>query len=353
MKQRLVLSVAATSDSQGRATFRLQVTELGFVYEGAVQVPGAPAGALFNGAVLNTNWGQWAGPTNFGPVQTWGGESFVATATGLTPSTSYTMTFTGVWMSEEDAEPIPPAAPISTVSVETATLLLAARVFNSPGQQVTIRPPTLTRRLTIVTNTGVVLPAAISISGDQSGTIYGTFSFDAVTFVRYVAIEPAVDQTYTVQFQGGGSVTCWIVASFTNPLIVAERALPIKNDLASSLPLRVAAPWEPYTASFALDAPVGANQQIIAAPAAGLAIYIQSLSGASGGLAAVASFAEFHAAGGALISTIVMQGAVGSGYSQQHIFPGGFKLPAATALQVNIVNGTMRASGTYWIGTSI
>lgn len=232
-QSRLVLSVAAVSNSTGGATFTLQTTEQGYVYEGSVQIPNAPSGALFVAKVLGTFWGQWAGPTNFGPVQTWGGEYLQVVATGLTPNTSFTMTFTGVEKDEESAVPIPPAAPMSVVSVETATLLVNGKSCPVGTTLITITPPSLTRRLTLAVNASNFDLQFISVTGNTSGIVY--FAEDDSTSslpeVQFTAIEPTIDASYTVEVINSGSsgnpIILYIVASTTNPLIIGEQNSPI------------------------------------------------------------------------------------------------------------------------------
>lgn len=237
-QSRLLLSVAATSDSKGAATFTLQTTEQGYVYEGSVQIPNSPSGALFVAKVLGTFWGQWAGPTNFGPVQTWGGEFLTVTATGLTPNTSFTMTFTGVEKLEEEAEPIPPAAPTSVVSVETATKLVNGTAFAPGASTLNITPPTLTRRLTIEykPQSGNDFDLALlKVVGTTTGIVYYQATPDphgsvqAIPEIQFTAIEPSVDATYQLQVSnsGGQPINIWVVASSTNPLILGQDSNPI------------------------------------------------------------------------------------------------------------------------------
>lgn len=237
-KERLIKSFAATSDTAGAATFTLGPAEQGYVYEGTVQVPNAPSGALFNASVLNTNWGQWAGPTNFGPIQLFGGESLTVVATGLTPSTSFTMTFFGVWMPDDEAEPVPPAAPMSVVSVETATKLVNHQSFAPGTTAITIQPPSLTRRLTIEykPESGNDFDVAlIRVVGTTSGIVYFQVAPDphgsiaAIPEIQFTAIEPSVDPKYQLIVTNSGTqnVDVWVVASTTNPLILGQDSNPI------------------------------------------------------------------------------------------------------------------------------
>jgi len=94
---------------------------------------------------------------------------------------------------------------------------------------------------------------------------------------------------------------------------------------------------------------VANNQQVIAAPAAGLAIYVQMVTTATTLGAGVNAVSTFHAAGGAAFTLIVNSGAL----SPQHIFPGGWRLPAATALQIDVATNNVVATVTYTIGPSI
>jgi hypothetical protein len=99
---------------------------------------------------------------------------------------------------------------------------------------------------------------------------------------------------------------------------------------------------------------VGANQQIIPAPGAGLAIYLQNVESANFGLgAAVNASADYHAAGGITFLSHGLTGAAFSSSQQITSFPGGFRLPANTALQVNIGLQTVFCEITYTIGPSL
>lgn len=229
---RLIRSVAATSDANGMITFLLGPAETGLVYEGNCTVPNAPSGALFVATILSTNWQQWAGSTNAGPFQLWGGETLQVIGTGLTPNTSYVLTMFGVSLPEEYAVPSPPAAPMSVVSVETATLLVNGVTVASNGS-INIHPPSLTRRLTVIidgtnlTSTNVTM----EIAGDVSTALY--FSTDQILSgplqpPLFAAIEPSVDPTYTISFLAfNGTIKVWVLASVTNPLIEGNPSSPI------------------------------------------------------------------------------------------------------------------------------
>lgn len=229
---RLILSNAQTSDANGNATFTIGPAEQSLVYQGTIQVPNAPSGALFIATVLNTNWGQFAGPTNFGEIQLWGGESLKVVATGLTPSTNYVLTMFGVALDENTADPIPPAAPMSVVSVETSTLLVNGQSVSSAGS-VTVKPPTLTRRMTILLDTSGMssLNTTIEVLGTTTHTNYfgdSNVSNGANQPPRFVAIEPAADASYTITFGAfTGTIKIWVLTSQTNPLIEGNPGSPI------------------------------------------------------------------------------------------------------------------------------
>lgn len=330
-RERLIKSVSATSDSQGRATFTLGPAEQGYVWEGSVQIPNCPAGALFTATVLSTNWGQWAGPTNFGPVQLYGGETLTVTAVGLNPSTNYVLTIFGVWMAEEEARPIPPAAPQSVVAVETATVLVnGVSPAGSPNKITGVRPPTLTRRLTIVPSGGAA-GEIYQVIGDTTGAVYGTFQ-PGVHVPQYVAIEPAIDPTYTLQYLSGSAASCtlWVLASFTNPLVESNNLFPIR-----------AIPWfGPYNSTFGPNIfAVTANQTCIAAQGGGQSIILQQVTAVAVAMNGPTQFRFHDGSGNSAIGDIILP----STGSDQLIFPDGFELPANSAL---LCDTTISTTGT-------
>lgn len=237
-QDRLIQSNAQTSDANGQATFRIGPAEQGLVYQGTVQIPNSPSGALFVATVLSANWGQFAGPTNFGPIQLWGGETLTVTATGLTPNTNFVMTYFGVAIDENSAIPIPPSAPESVVTVETATKLVDGVSFVPGTTNIIIHPPTLTRRLTIEfkpASGNDFDMALIKLVGVTTGIVYFQEapnphgSTQAIPEIVFTAIEPAVDATYSLIIANSGAqnIKVWVVASSTNPLILGQDSNPL------------------------------------------------------------------------------------------------------------------------------
>lgn len=341
-RERLIKSVSATSDTQGRATFRLGPAEQGYVWEGSVQVPNCPAGALFNATVLSTNWGQWAGPTNFGPIQLYGGESLSVTAVGLNPSTNYVLTIFGVWMADEEARPIPPAAPESVVAVETTTLLVNGVTPAGVNHQITgIRPPTLTRRLTIIPSNGAT--GVGTITGDVTGAVYGTFN-PGFHSPQYVAIEPAVDPTYTISVNNASGGSIWVLASFTNPLVESNQLFPI----------RVLPFFGPFNQPFGeiFLSPSTTNQVCIVPQGAGTSIVLQQINVAAIGMNGP-TLLRFHDSGGSVVGDILLPSTGG----EQLTFPEGYELGSNLGLQVDTVfstvGGQLRVAGTMAIGPTV
>lgn len=346
---RLIRSVSAISDSQGRIVagqnaFNLGPAEQGSVYKGTVQVPNAPAGGLFSATILGANWGQWAGPTNFGPIQMWGGETLQVTAVGLTPLTNYVLTFYGVEMPEEEAEPVPPAAPMSVVAVETTTLLVnGATPAGSPNQITGIRPPTLTRRITIVGDQNPAGGASNwALIGEQTATVYGTFD-PSVHIPYFFAIEPAIDQTYKVVYQSGSgtSLHLWVLASFTNPLVVPEAPIP-----------GTGSPVGTFSQSSRTGPTYNTSAQtVIAAQGAGRSIYIQTIVAAN--LGANGPVQMVFKRGGTGFCDLILP----STGSDSLVFPGGFQLGDNAALTVDTSLATtgsgMALDVTFVIGPTI
>lgn len=348
---RLIRAVAAISDSQGRIVaganaFNLGPAEQGYVYKGAVQVPNAPAGALFQATILGANWGQWAGPTNFGPIQMWGGETLQVTAVGLTPLTNYVLTFFGVEMPEDEAEPIPPSAPMSVVSVETATLLIAGQVpAGAPNAITNIRAPSLTRRVTVI-GTGFGVDTVYALIGEQTGTAYGIFN-PGNHVPQFAAIEPTIDQTYKLQYisGSGASGALWVLASFTNPLIDTNPATPIVvNNAFGTFNQNFG------TVSLSFNT---ANQLCIAAPGTLLCIYMQSITVSAVGANGPTKLIFHDSTPGTFFANME----VPSTGSESLIFPSGFKLPSNTGLQVDTTLATSGTSlivnGTFAVGLAV
>lgn len=99
---------------------------------------------------------------------------------------------------------------------------------------------------------------------------------------------------------------------------------------------------------------VAGNVTVIGAPAAGLAIYVQSIAIDNAGLGAGANaYGAFHPAGGAVFAPLGINGAGGATQFAMVNFPGGFRLPDATALQVNIGANAISWYITYTIGPTI
>lgn len=358
-RERLITAVAATSDANGLITFRQGPCPLGFVWQGSVTVTNAPSGALFNASVASTPWGQWAGPTNFGPVQLWGNETLIVMGVGLQPSTQYSMLFFGVALPEHMADPLPPVAPLSTVVVETATLIAAAVTVAGGGGNFVIQPPSLTRRLTLVIDGTNKTPSSggVSVTGVQTGTLYGVSAVVAAGNTSpptFYAIEPAVDQTYKIQYDGAGSVKIWVLASFTNPLVTTNQNTPLAvvGSLVAGPPILISG--SPTTSPFKSLASgvfiVGNNQTAIAAPGAGQSIYVQDVGISGGGPPPVATAVDFHLGGGGA-AFAHLQTATGQPTDHQS-FPGGFELPANTALQVDVIANSAFVSITYVLGAT-
>lgn len=362
--ERLVSAAAVTADGNGAATFRLGPAPLGFVWQGSVIVTNAPTGALMTASVASTPWGQWAGPTNFGPVQLWGNETLVVNAVGLQRNVQYALQFFGVAMPAEMADPLPPVAPLSTVGVETSTLLRGPVVFDPGSPSVQVRPPTLTRRLTIlIDGTNLNDTVEVDVIGNTTSITYAAYLIkpNANNPPLFVAIEPSADATYdilTVGADPGGTFTMWILASSTNPLIAGNPlGLPIPIvgapfDTPFPQPVIAMAPWEPFASSARGTSGVASNVTVIAAPGAGRCIYVQNIGIDSTGLAAAALAAGlFHSAGGGIFCSLALVG--GQVHSNYESFDGGFQLPANTALQVDVLNNAIAWHVTYSIFDSL
>lgn len=166
---RLVQSATATSDSSGNITFNLGPAALGEVWEGSLQIPNIPTGANFTARISSTLWGSWTGPTSFGPIQMWSGETVVVSGTGAAANTQYTVVMNGIWRADDGTVlPIGPSAPMATVPVEPLLLILPTQSFASG--QVSFHVPKYCRRVQFLI-TGYPLAQAtlnVRISGSNS-----------------------------------------------------------------------------------------------------------------------------------------------------------------------------------------
>lgn len=353
-RERLIQAVAANSDANGLIAFRLGPCPLGFVWQGSVTITSAPSGALFNASV-GTPWGQWAGSTNFGPVQLWGNETLTVAGIGLQKSTQYSMLFFGVAMPEWMADPLPPVAPLSTVSVETSTLLVnAATATNAGFTDVTV--PSLTRRLTVVVASGAFATTRVSVVGNTTGAAYG-FSDVVGPGTAYFAIEPTIDPAYRISVSGTGGINYWITANSTNPLIVTDDSHPL--DIAQPVTVN----QQNGTIFDVGGSPIGtvdhylsvtgggggATFTVVAAPGVGNSLYLQSCSvlNAAG---AVATFL-MQDTGGTVFDSFGLATAPPDN-NEQHIFPGCLRISPNLGISC-IASGLCRVSITYASGTSI
>lgn len=365
-RERLVSAAAATSDANGAITFRVGPCPLGFVWQGSVTVTNAPSGALFNSSVASTPWGQHAGPTNFGPVQLWGNETLVVTGVGLQKNTQYSMLFFGVAMPEELAEPVPPVAPLSTVVVETTTLLVSNQLMTAGngGTQITVRPPTLTRRMTLIIDATNLTSttAEIDVVGTTTNVVYAAAVLHPGQFQTqpiFMAIEPAIDAEYTILGSAapGGTYRLWVVASTVNSLVdnLPTRPLAVTGTASpgGGPPINVSgSPVGPFDAfATVLVAAATTNTVLVAAPGAGQSIYLQQVTVDAGGVAY--NLVGFHASGGGAIFARMADTSV-TGPSKQYTFPGGLELPSNASLQVDNAGGNnVTAFCSYTTGPTV
>lgn len=125
MLQRLYQVAQATANALGVATFTFPSVPAGLVWTGTVGVRGAPTTAVFEArvgvAAAGVPWGSWQSNGTFGPVQGWGMETLVITATGLTPSTTFYAQWIGDSVFDWEAAPVAPSAFSTTVSASTTS----------------------------------------------------------------------------------------------------------------------------------------------------------------------------------------------------------------------------------------
>lgn len=85
----------ATSDANGKATFRFEPPPQGWVLTGSLSIPTAPSGATFQATAADVFWGAWSGPAQHSPVQINEAVPLIVQAAGLLPNTVYVAMLTG------------------------------------------------------------------------------------------------------------------------------------------------------------------------------------------------------------------------------------------------------------------
>ena len=203
----------ATANSTGSASFAFPGTPNGSTWTGTIACESAPPAAVFVATIGATAWGDWAGSSIGGPIQAFGMQTLVVTATGLTPGVDYLMTWTG------SADPAGLAAPIwpdPTSSAQTVQFASPSTMFGPAAvtavgglvnQQVTIPAGIRTLLIFIQSNPGALTCTGVSVVGATSSMIYynqppylpgniGT----APSYLVVVPVAPAIDPVVTVVF---------------------------------------------------------------------------------------------------------------------------------------------------------
>lgn len=164
--QQLNAPVSVVASPTGTAVFDFQSPAIGFTWTGTFTCGGAPATAVFTAMIGGTAWGSWAGGSVYGPVQAFGGQQMVVTASGLSPGVSYEL----VWAGSSDLTtlvgPVWPDTNSSAQQVQfgLGTLVAGPIANQAAGTQFSAPVPPGTRTLILYgTQLGVGVTAPSNI----------------------------------------------------------------------------------------------------------------------------------------------------------------------------------------------
>jgi hypothetical protein len=146
------------------------------------------------------------------------------------------------WADVDDGEiVIPNNVPQTTVAVETVVKIVDAKILTAVAGQASIKisPPNNTRRLTVAFILSVLIGGEqYSVSGDLTGALYMASGLTTTNNKFFGVIEPTLDPTYTILFQGLGAgvqITLWVMASQTNPIVEQDAPLLVNTNNGSPI----------------------------------------------------------------------------------------------------------------------
>ena len=220
------------SDANGNVTIPIpQNPGIGYKFDLNVSITNSPPGGTWIIKKLGTQIGNFSGTTIFGPVTIRGQETLNLIGSGLQPNTTYIAHLLGTYAIDDGVDAIPHNVPTSVVPTETTSLIVNAQIKVGGGTVTysTVTPPSNCRRVTVIVKFSAVTGnEGLAIVGHQTGIIYGGGSIvNTNPGPQYYAIEPTVDASYDIiitNTQGGASITCWVLASQTNPFVLSDNA---------------------------------------------------------------------------------------------------------------------------------
>ena len=177
--QQLTLSTSAVASATGTATFTFQSPPQGVTWTGTLTCAGSPATSIFLAVIGATSWGDWAGASVYGPVQAFGMEQLIVTATGLTSGVSYDLEWTGSSDASTQVQPIfpDPVSSAQTVQFAQGTQLFSGASLSQTGGVISLPPITLpsnirTLIVTTLDNSGFHIPSYVSVASLDGTRFY-------------------------------------------------------------------------------------------------------------------------------------------------------------------------------------
>ena len=218
--QQLTKTISAVASAAGVASFKFDAPPQGFTWSGTITVQGAPATAVFLANIGATPWGDWAGNSIGGPIQAFGNQQVVITATGLTSGQGYLCVWTG---SSDPSDMVAPIWPEPSSSAQQVLLGLGTTIYPStllaPVAGVitlpVLNPPNSVRTL-LVSLMGTAAVTTLNITGNQSGISYYFRApyineLGTDTYFVVVPIAGAIDDTFTVTVTTATSCTVEVI----------------------------------------------------------------------------------------------------------------------------------------------
>ena len=293
-----------TAASDGTITFTFPHVALGQVWTGTINVASAPDSANFTAGTGATTFGQFKGSNSWGPVQLGGGDQLVVTGTGLVPGANYQCSFQGAAVTGADPGIIYPSAYADTVTTSTEQIPIGTQTVKPPASTTTtytftvqLAPSYRSAYLQLVNASTTTAGAGVtfiiaSIIGTQSGiyypptviTTYGSSPGGPTQQAYYrVPISTQLDTSITFSVRiTTGTVVPTINAYWGADLATLDIGVSQEGSWNVTVDNALGNPVEVYEVGGLLNTGVNLNSttttNILAAPAAGMAYRIHSIS---------------------------------------------------------------------------
>lgn len=211
--QQLFMSIQATPDATGSATFSFAMTPNGQTWQGTLNCATAPDTAVFTATAGADNFGTFRGANSWGPIQVSNQQTLSVTATGLIPLTPYLISFIGTATTSGTPVNVYPTAYADSVTTSTEQIFLGGPVAVVPGDVTHATLSPLWRSVWLVASAA----GAPTVVGDQSGTSYVPFTppylAAPAVFYRFPLIT-GIDSTVTITWEHTG--TAWYGADLAS-----------------------------------------------------------------------------------------------------------------------------------------